>query len=303
MANKILILGVGAQKCGTTWLHDQLSMNDNIDMGFTKEYHIFDAIEPSRGKKMEDGSLRNGLREKRFRSLARLHANGKLGINQGPSRKKRKFAALKLSFIDNVDTYFDYFDYLYLKDECVEAVGDITPNYAILKPETFNLIREGVGKRGFDIRVFFLMRDPVERIWSSVRMKKRALWAQRQKELDEIRYFQNLLEKDSSGIKHKKSSYSSTVGNLEKVFDASEIYFGFYESLFSKESYCGILNFMGIPLKDFQCDSVINASPKNIDLPVELVRRMVVRHSDTYSFILNKFGDKMEKLWQGYNYL
>jgi hypothetical protein len=42
---KTFILGVGAQKGGTTWLHRQLNKNKNIDLGFRKEYHIFDAIE------------------------------------------------------------------------------------------------------------------------------------------------------------------------------------------------------------------------------------------------------------------
>ena len=41
---KIFILGVGAQKGGTTWLHRQLNSNQNIDLGFRKEYHILDAI-------------------------------------------------------------------------------------------------------------------------------------------------------------------------------------------------------------------------------------------------------------------
>lgn len=303
MAKKVFILGVGAQKCGTTWLHSQFSKNANIDMGFTKEYHVFDAMEPSRGKKMEDGSLRNGLREKMFQSLVKLHGQGRLGINEGPSRAKRKFAALKLSFIDNIDTYFDYFDYLYLKSEIVEAVGDITPNYALLRPETFSLIRDGVKKRGFDIRVFFLMRDPVERIWSSVRMKKRALWAQKQEKLNEIQFFQNLLKNDNSSIKHSKSEYSITCKNLEKVFEPSEIYFGFFESLFGGESRDSISNFMGICLQDFQCDQIVNASPEDIDLPADLIKRMAIRHSETYNFALDKFGDKMKKLWQGYNLL
>ena len=38
------ILGLGAQKAGTSWLHSTLSKNDNVHMGFTKEYHIWDFV-------------------------------------------------------------------------------------------------------------------------------------------------------------------------------------------------------------------------------------------------------------------
>ena len=38
MTEKIFILGVGAQKAGTTWLHRELSKCPLIDMGELKEY-------------------------------------------------------------------------------------------------------------------------------------------------------------------------------------------------------------------------------------------------------------------------
>ena len=51
---KIFILGVGAQKAGTTWLHRQLIKNSKFNFGHRKEYHVFDSIEtlnePSREK-------------------------------------------------------------------------------------------------------------------------------------------------------------------------------------------------------------------------------------------------------------
>ena len=39
------LLGVGAQKAGTSWLHDQLDRRKDADFGFLKEYHVFDALE------------------------------------------------------------------------------------------------------------------------------------------------------------------------------------------------------------------------------------------------------------------
>ena len=43
-SKKVLALGVGAQKAGTSWLHYQLDSREDTDFGFLKEYHIFDAL-------------------------------------------------------------------------------------------------------------------------------------------------------------------------------------------------------------------------------------------------------------------
>lgn len=43
MTTGVFLLGVGGQKCGTSWLHDMLARSDQVDMGFKKESHIFDA--------------------------------------------------------------------------------------------------------------------------------------------------------------------------------------------------------------------------------------------------------------------
>ena len=116
---KKFILGVGAQKCGTSWLHSQLVKNTSIDMGFTKEYHVFDSV---------FCEICNGLRSDIVESVIEKHRQGKLGKNDGTYVNLVK----RLSFIDNTENYFDYFDYLYLKNNRTQAVGDITPSYSML---------------------------------------------------------------------------------------------------------------------------------------------------------------------------
>ena len=43
-SQKTFVLGVGAQKAGTSWLHHQLASRADTDFGFLKEYHVFDVI-------------------------------------------------------------------------------------------------------------------------------------------------------------------------------------------------------------------------------------------------------------------
>ena len=40
----VFLLGIGAQKAGTTWLHAQLNRRRDADFGFLKEYHVHDAL-------------------------------------------------------------------------------------------------------------------------------------------------------------------------------------------------------------------------------------------------------------------
>ena len=296
---KTFILGVGAQKGGTTWLHRQLNSNANIDLGFRKEYHVFDAIEDYEKHKTSKRP-RNGFRERRISKILNSHKRGTLGRNLGMQRKQSRYTALELAFIDNVDHYFNYFDYLYLRNENIDAVGDITPNYALLKTKTFALIRKGLESRGFDVKVFFLMRDPVERAWSLARMKQRNMDDSKKEKFDQFKYMEKITQ---DGFTSYKSQYDKTIKQLEGAFEKNNIYYGFYESLFNEQSFQSIQQFLGIPLETFDSSQVFNASPKSNNMPDELNKKLVEYFRPTYEAISERHGDAVRQLWQGYQLL
>jgi len=296
---KTFILGVGAQKGGTTWLHRQLNSNTNIDLGFRKEYHVFDAIEDYEKHKTSKRP-RNGFRERRISKILNSHKRGTLGRNLGMQRKQSRYTALELAFIDNVDHYFNYFDYLYLRNENIDAVGDITPNYALLKTKTFALIRKGLESRGFDVKVFFLMRDPVERAWSLARMKQRNMDDSKKEKFDQFKYMEKITQ---DGFTSYKSQYDKTIKQLEGAFEKNNIYYGFYESLFNEQSFKSIQQFLGIPLETFDSSQVFNASPKSNNMPDELNKKLVEYFRPTYEAISERHGDAVRQLWQGYQLL
>lgn len=59
--------------------------------------------------------------------------------------------------------------YLALFDHGVRCQGDITPSYALLPADTIRLIR-GINP---DLRLLYLLRNPIERAWSSALMALR----------------------------------------------------------------------------------------------------------------------------------
>ncbi|MFT5812694.1 MAG: hypothetical protein ACI9VT_000430 [Psychroserpens sp.] len=286
MNKKIFLLGVGAQKCGTTWLHSQISKVQSVDMGFKKEYHVFDTIFSEHRKRSKENLIKI------------VENRNKKTENKSPQNTP---IAKRLSFIDNPENYFDYFNSLYLKDENVELVGDITPSYSMLNRDAFQYIKDGLESRGFNVKVVFLMRDPLERIWSMQRMSRRnqakkgvAVSVSEDEQL-KTRYFSTQTQ--------LKTDYPRTITELESVFPEKDIYYGFYETLFTESSYKSLSDFLTIPLDEPDFDFKANVSPKNLDLNSELKSEIVNAYKHVYDALNTKTNGDIKGVWGGYDYI
>ena len=142
--NGTFVLGLGAQKAGSSWLHAQLNRRRDADFGFLKEYHIHDA------RTLPEAGFSN----RRRRSL----------IKPRTWRRQR--------FIAQPQRYYDYFSNL-LRRPGIQLTGDITPSYSALSIGTLTEIKANFEQRKIRPRPVSLMRDPIERIISSQRMKLR----------------------------------------------------------------------------------------------------------------------------------
>ena len=230
------ILGVGAQKAGTTWLHRNLNRQPNINMGFAKEYHVWDA---------NFCSLSHGFKQKL----------------QKPDTAKQ--AMIRLMQESN-EVYGKYFSGL-VKEEVV-ATGDITPAYALLSEENFSFVNRFLTDLDFDVKTIFLMRDPFERYWSAVCHKLQRLSEKREKIPDEELGGWLLSEMDNAQNK-ARNDYLTTIKNIENAFDQNQIFFGFFESLFTAESVRGLEGYLGIELPNVDVQERFNVSFK-IDVSV-----------------------------------
>lgn len=151
----VFLLGVGAQKAGTSWLHQQLHSRPDADFGVLKEYHVHDA-----------------------RTVPELARFRRLNVAIGrPGSWIQPRSWLRQWFIRKPQRYVDYFTWLLqrprLRSGPVRLTGDITPSYALLSAATLGEIRDAFTQRGIPVRPVFLMRDPIERLISSQRMKLR----------------------------------------------------------------------------------------------------------------------------------
>jgi hypothetical protein len=248
------LLGVGAQKAGTTWLSHYLDQAPNVRRGFTKEYHIWDALTlpTCRGHRIDRSTI-----------LAR--------------RTWRRRRVLQRWWMQhNQDAYFDYF--ARLSRSSGKLTYDITPSYSGLSVETLETIRRGFEDRGLHVKVVFLLRDPLERCWSAVRMDIRNYGSGGLSE-------QELLARlyPTEGVR-LRTRYDETILRLEAVFRAEDIHVDAYERLFEPESIERLSRFLGVPVRTDLAETSFNVSRKSVDLDPWLKREIVLHFAEVYDF-------------------
>jgi hypothetical protein len=267
MTQKTFLLGLGAQKAGTTWLHRYISGFANVDTGLFKEYQIWNAVH--------------------FKTDARF----KVPLWQVAHPKAR----LRWRLQHSEKAYFDYFEGL-LRQPGISMTADITPNYAPLSAAVLKKIRQGFEARGIKVKVVFLMRDPVQRCWSALRMirkngRKGVGVDLEAPEADALRRYA------ASSWAQSNARYDLTVARIDEVFAAEDVFYGFYESLFTAESVGELSRFLELPPDTSFSEKKFNVSEKAADMPEDLMKAIADQYSSVYAWCNARFPET-QSLWR-----
>jgi len=261
----LFILGMGAQKAGTSWLHKTLAEQTNVNLGFMKEYHVWDYV---------------------FSDVCK-------GFKAPLKKPDNAVAAMRRLMQESPQIYAKYFQSLISSD--VNTTGDITPSYAIINEPGLKKIASTIKDAGFDLKVVFLMRDPVERIWSAVRMEKRER-LRKGENLDSNFLDSKIKQYISSKGMIARSDYKTTVRNITKVFSEDEIHFALYERLFDKKGFDSLQDFLGFELKNVNFSERVNASEAE-PMSEEITKMLMDFLSPQYQFCNERFEDTKE-VWR-----
>jgi hypothetical protein len=230
----IFILCVGTQKAGTSWLRKQLNKHSRINMGFIKEYNVLENIIPT-------SKPFPAPRDENWPNWTKRMTNVQHEVRN--------------RMLHNDEIYENYFASLINDD--IKYTGDFTVRSVSFDKNAYNVVKNKLEKVGFSVKVIFLMRDPVERNWSSLRMYAGKPFHNK---LDRLIPFPGamvpLLE-DECIEDHFKSFYSNAYANiytaynniiptLRESFNREDLYIGFYETLFTDDSFDNISKFLGI---------------------------------------------------------
>jgi hypothetical protein len=278
-APKTFLLGVGAQKAGTTWVHHYLARSPQVVRGYRKEYHVFDSSdlpdEPWLGRNLDMAQAElDRLRRGEPADPVHLH---------------------RAAMIADAEFYFDYFTGLLRSRARFRATADVTPEYAVLPVERLESIRDGFAARRVRTVALFLMRDPVDRIWSQIRMQEGRRPARFPAPADQM------VERLFDDPRYEQfSRYERTLHSLESVWDRDAIHYGLYEQLFREEEVRAICEFVGIDFRppDFDKKSNVSAGKAVAALPDDVVRRVATHFADTYHAVAARFPDlDLAELW------
>ena len=231
----VLFFCVGAAKAGTSWLHKQLSAHPECHFRAIKELHYFNAI--------EIGKLPDELKKHRDQQKAMLDqmAYTAKPVGQGKSMRLADRAAW-MDVLEKGEDTDAYLDYLHGEAGDARVVGDMTPAYALL-PETR---LRSMAQLTDDVRLLYLLRDPLERLWSHVRMiAARRDTHGRITEKRCARILRRTLNGEETQIV-VRSDYAGALARLTAAVAPAKLSFEVFEEMIAGDGFGRICDFLGI---------------------------------------------------------
>jgi hypothetical protein len=284
-----MLFCVGAQKAGTTWLYDFLCGHPDCHFAPNKELHYFDVM-AGRGKMILEMRVRlardmaarlepragphNSFALRHLESLSRL-----LGIytGGGPPEATNRHAP--------------YLTYLLQDYRDQPAVCDITPGYAILDRVHFADMAS-IG----DARFLFILRDPVDRMWSQLRMAIDTM------NLSEDDYAPACLDRARQLIETgqlaqvARARYDRTMQELDAAVAPDRVRYVFYEDLFRQSTVDSICAFAGIAPREAAAAARVNPG-RELPIPPEIEARFAAILAPQYQAVRARFGAAVPASW------
>ena len=292
MSEKVFLLGMGAMKSGTSWLWSSVKNAPNVDFGSRKEYHVLDTLYldyPPYKRRARD--LINRVKDQ--------YSQRNYSLNNQTQRDSRL-----ISFCENINNYYDYFQFLVLRG--AQITGDFTPSYALLPANILKSLKYNFKKRGINVKVVYMLRDPVSRaishFWHGVNRET----INRDEYIQGDAFNSKIIDFVSTQDVYLKSSYQNTIRVIDSVFKASNVHYCFYEkmlkglesdkltSFFEFAKFAGI---NGISSPNFSRKPASHVD-SSVNLHVPILKQCCEVYRETYDFCRDRF-DQLPSAWNG----
>jgi len=222
MNTKIDFLGIGAARAGSTWLWSILNQHPNIWMPPIKELHYFDRSldYPSPRGFADDRFIDRFFGKENRHVIFRRWFFQSIGKTLLIPQKWGDLGWLLRYFLGtcNDDWYLSLFN---IRKEAMK--GEITPAYSILSRDNIQHIR-GLFP---DLKVIYLIRNPVDRAWSSLRHG----WSIGMLDINNLEEVIRTIESPSQVY---RSDYYRTIQNWSSCFPKDQILVCFFDDIVSQ---------------------------------------------------------------------
>lgn len=269
-------LCIGAQKAGTSWLYDALRAHPEVWVPPVKEFHYFDLPGP-----LPTAVLT--AHRARFRLHLRKMFEARRALRHDDARWLRTYL-----FAPRSDRWYGQLFERHPGRVC----GDITPAYARLDDRAV----ERVGALMHHARLIYILRDPIGRAWSQIRMD----WGRRGRlthadERSIIRYLQ-------SDHADRNGRYDQVIDRWTQHFAPGALHVDFFEAIarephaFLSRIYTHLrLNQTGGPYPP-DPTRVRNASDA-ADMPPAVARHLGERYLPVTQALLARFPNPYTADW------
>lgn len=235
------LFGLGATKAGTSWLWRYLSGHPDCHLRSVKELHYFDSIEKNR----LGGELRKARAELEKWRDAVAAADGaraaQLARRLGDLRDWIRVLARGQGDLTAYRAYLT-------SDGAAgpgRVVGDITPAYALLPVAR---LRE-MAALAADVRFIYLMRDPVARLWSHVRMLARRHAPEKDFATAALALLRRICAGETGGQAGgvvARGDYAAALARFDCALDPARLLVMFQEELMTLPGIARLTGFLGI---------------------------------------------------------
>ncbi len=270
-----LLLCIGAQKAGTTWLADYMRAHPDVHMPPVKEVHFFDArFVPEWCAKYEEEMLTEFQREV---SALTLQTCGEPALQQ-----KLHAMLLRFRMIANPAEYIRFMSW---GAQGRRVFFEATPDYSMVDALGFQAMKN----MHPDTRLVFLLRNPADRFWSSMKFNRT-----HNPDFDINVMFDRLIEREDFKL---LADYGRTIREALKVFPRDKLYLQFYERLFDQAAVGAICGFAGITPRKADFGGRSNASFAG-DMPAERRAQAVRAYAHVYRDINAQFDGDLPESWR-----
>lgn len=270
-----LLLCIGAQKAGTTWLADFLRNHPQVHMPPVKEVHFFDArFAPKWCAKYEAEMLVDFQKEVAALTVATC----------GDPALQQKLHAMLLRF-RMIANPAEYIRFMGWGAQGRPVLFEATPDYSMLDRSGFQAMRDTHP----NTKLIFLLRNPADRFWSSMKFNRTHNPA-----FDIDVMFDRLLEREDFML---LADYGRTLAEVLSVFPRERLHLEFYENLFDQGAVDRICQFAGVSPRAADFGGRSNASFEG-DMPPERRAQAVRAYAHIYQAMASQLGEALPESWR-----
>jgi len=257
---------VGAQRAGTTWLHRVLRQHPSLWLAPVKELHYFDKLNTTRTCLDPKERRRLGLR--RLMSFDPWEFRFWFGKRDDEWYARLFEDAQRKGFI----------------------AGEVTPAYAILGEDIFRRIKS----MKQDVKLIFIMRDPLDRAWSAVNN------AWRKGQVDGAFTAAKAIARARSSGTSARSAYTNTMQTLETIFAPSQLHYCFFDDLRDRPQglVTEILSFLGVTpgeVSTYLPAKAVNSAAGSKPVPLEFQRELAKDYLPMVTEMCGRFDGAPQK--------